>query len=107
MDWPPGTGDLPRGGQPGRSGSMNDCSRIASPAAEPVPPDLVRAVVDERSMIRLAGGEFTMGSDRHHPEERPAHPASVGGFRIDETPVTNRQFAEFVEATGYETFAEI
>jgi formylglycine-generating enzyme required for sulfatase activity len=30
----------------------------------------------------------------------------VDGFWIDETPVTNRQFAAFVAATGYRTFAE-
>ena len=58
-------------------------------------------------MIWLAGGEFTMGSDRHYPEERPERRARANGFWIDVTPVTNRQFAEFVEATGYRTFAEI
>ena len=47
-----------------------------------------------------------MGSDRHYPEERPAHPATVGAFWIDRFPVTNRQFRAFVESTGYRTFAE-
>lgn len=47
-----------------------------------------------------------MGSDRHYPEERPARTVRVEPFRIDAYPVTNRRFGEFVEATGYVTFAE-
>jgi formylglycine-generating enzyme required for sulfatase activity len=57
-------------------------------------------------MIRLEGGAFTMGSDRHYEEERPARPASVAPYEIDATPVTNAAFAAFVAATGYVTFAE-
>lgn len=57
-------------------------------------------------MIVVSAGTFWMGSDRHYPEERPAHRVSVDGFFIDETPITNTQFAEFVTATGYRTFAE-
>ena len=48
-----------------------------------------------------------MGSDRHYPEEAPVHRVTVDGFWIDRTPVTNRQFQEFVKATGHVTFAEI
>jgi formylglycine-generating enzyme len=58
-------------------------------------------------MIWIEGGTFRMGSDRHYPEEAPVHRANVGGFFIDRTPVTNRQFRKFVNATGYVTFAEI
>jgi formylglycine-generating enzyme required for sulfatase activity len=47
-----------------------------------------------------------MGSDRHYPEEAPAHRVSVDGFRMDATAVTNAEFAAFVEATGYTTVAE-
>jgi sulfatase modifying factor 1 len=57
-------------------------------------------------MIWIQGGAFRMGSDRHYPEEAPAHNAAVDGFWIDRTPVTNRQFREFVRATGHVTFAE-
>ena len=35
------------------------------------------------------------------------HRVSVDGFWIDRTPVTNRQFKEFVKATGYITTAQI
>jgi len=58
-------------------------------------------------MVFVPGGTFRMGSDKHYPEEAPVHRVSVDGFWIDRTPVTNRQFREFVEATGYVTFAEI
>ena len=57
-------------------------------------------------MIRVPGGTFLMGSDRHYPEEAPSHRVTVDAFWIDETPVTNRQFADFVRATGHITFAE-
>ena len=58
-------------------------------------------------MIDLPGGEFAMGSDRFYPEEAPVRRVRVDPFRMDETPVTNEQFQEFVAATGYVTFAEI
>ena len=58
-------------------------------------------------MIWVPGGTFRMGSDRHYPEEAPAHRVTVGDFWIDRYPVTNRQFKEFVRATGHVTFAEI
>lgn len=58
-------------------------------------------------MVRIAGGTFRMGSDDHYPEEAPAHMVAVDAFWIDATPVTNRQFRAFVEATGYRTWAEI
>jgi formylglycine-generating enzyme len=58
-------------------------------------------------MVWIPGGTFRMGSDRHYTEEAPVHSVTVGGFWIDRTPVTNRQFREFVRATGHVTFAEI
>ena len=58
-------------------------------------------------MVRIPGGTFAMGSDHHYVEEAPVHRVSVDGFWMDETPVTNRQFRAFVEATGHVTFAEI
>src|SRR5579884_2064948 len=57
-------------------------------------------------MIWIPGGTFRMGSNEHYPEEAPVHRVSVDGFWIDRTPVTNRQFKNFVRATGHVTFAE-
>ena len=59
------------------------------------------------NMVWIPGGTFRMGSDQHYPEEAPVHRVSVDGFWIDRTPVTNRQFKDFVRATGHVTFAEI
>ena len=58
-------------------------------------------------MVRVRGGTFRMGSDEHYPEEAPVHRVTVDEFWMDRTPVTNRQFEEFVKATGHVTFAEI
>src|ERR1700760_2009457 len=58
-------------------------------------------------MVYIPGGTFRMGSDRHYPEEAPVHRVTVGGFWIDRTPGTNRQFTRLVIATGHKTFAEI
>jgi sulfatase modifying factor 1 len=56
--------------------------------------------------VWIPGGTFQMGSDAHYPEESPVHTVSIDGFWIRSTAVTNRQFAEFVDETGYETVAE-
>ena len=48
-----------------------------------------------------------MGSDRHYPEEAPAHLVTVGEFWIDRAPITNKQFRKFVNETCYVTVAEI
>src|SRR3954453_14646051 len=61
---------------------------------------------DEGAMISVPGGTFLMGSDRHYPEEAPAHTVAVRSFQIDRTPGTNRRFSAFVRATGYVTVAE-
>ena len=58
-------------------------------------------------MVWIPGGTFLMGSDHHYPEEAPSHRVSVDGFWIDRTPVTNRQFKAFVNATGHVTTAQI
>jgi formylglycine-generating enzyme len=47
-----------------------------------------------------------LGSDQHYDEERPAHVVSVDGFWMQKHQVTNAQYAEFVDATGYVTVAE-
>jgi formylglycine-generating enzyme required for sulfatase activity len=57
-------------------------------------------------MIRVPGGTFRMGSDQHYPEEAPVHRVTIDGFWADRTPVTNREFRRFVEATGHITVAE-
>lgn len=61
-----------------------------------------------KGMVWVPGGEFLMGSNSRlsRPNERPAHKVRVDGFWMDQTDVTNAQFAAFVKATGYVTTAE-
>jgi formylglycine-generating enzyme required for sulfatase activity len=78
----------------------------AAPAPGPAPP----------GMVWIPGGEFSMGaadSPRLDPvgmqattDARPVHRVYVDGFYMDQTVVTNRQFAKFVKSTGYVTVAE-
>ena len=70
-------------------------------------PQALGSAAPDPEMVWIAGGGFRMGSDRHYPEERPVHQASVDGFWIDRRPVTNEEFARFVEETGHVTFAEL
>jgi formylglycine-generating enzyme required for sulfatase activity len=79
---------------------MTASTDIAPPAtADPAP-------AERPGMEWIRGGTFKMGSDRHYPEEGPAHEVTVDGFWIDRTPVTNADFRRFVEATGHVTLAE-
>lgn len=47
-----------------------------------------------------------MGSTDFYPEERPVHERLVAAFALTRHPVTNRQFRDFVDDTGYVTVAE-
>ena len=59
-----------------------------------------RAEAAPSNMLWIPGGTFRMGSDEHYPEEAPVHRVAVDGFWIDRTPVTNREFRRFVNATA-------
>ncbi len=53
---------------------------------------------DGKDMVRVPAGEFLYGDDEQK--------VSLPEFWIDETAVTNGEFARFVQATGYKTTAE-
>ena len=103
-------------GTPSRGSRDADPSVPTAPATDDAGP----LVIDEPAetppgMAWIPGGEFTMGTSEpltdENPlhlkqDEYPAHPVELDGFWMDQTPVTNRQFAEFVAMTGYVTFAE-
>ncbi|MFM6947397.1 MAG: formylglycine-generating enzyme family protein [Aquirufa sp.] len=59
-------------------------------------------------MKQIPGGTFLMGSHdkQGRADEFPVHQVTVSSFWMDETEVTNAQFAEFVTSTGYKTTAE-
>jgi formylglycine-generating enzyme len=61
---------------------------------------------NQSEMVWIPGGTFRMGSNHHYPEEGPVHSEAVSGFWIDKFEVTNEQFEEFIEETGYVTVAE-
>jgi sulfatase modifying factor 1 len=57
--------------------------------------------------VLVPGGVTTIGSDRHYPEERPARGVEVADVWWDEHPVTNAEFARFVDETSHVTVAEV
>ncbi len=63
---------------------------------------------DHLQMVYIPAGEFLMGATdtEGRPDEYPQHKVKVSAFWMDETEVTNANFAKFVKATGYVTTAE-
>lgn len=59
-------------------------------------------------MVQVPGGVLDMGGDNAQadPNEYPKHKVSIDPFYMDETEVTNDQFALFVKETNYKTIAE-
>lgn len=72
-------------------------------------------------MVHIPGGRVEIGApaghldeiaDRQHygrtwfEDEAPQHTRTVSTYYIDRTPVTNEQYAAFIDATGYVTGAE-
>ena len=55
---------------------------------------------DDVEMLRIPAGPFLMGSDDGPADERPQHRISLPEFSIDRLPVTNAQFARFLESKG-------
>jgi formylglycine-generating enzyme len=47
-----------------------------------------------------------MCSQQFYPDEGPIHDRYVEPFAIEQHPVTNAQFSQFVADTGYVTVAE-
>ncbi|HZA93972.1 MAG TPA: ergothioneine biosynthesis protein EgtB [Gemmatimonadales bacterium] len=70
-------------------------------------PPIERAEI-ARDMVRFPGGTVDIGTDDRsaaYDNERPAHPVDLPPFWIDRAPVTNAEFAHFIEAGGYSTRA--
>ncbi|MBE9195842.1 formylglycine-generating enzyme family protein [Synechocystis sp. LEGE 06083] len=58
-------------------------------------------------MVEIPGGTFRMGADDNQwPEERSVATVTVSHFCLDTHEITNGQFTEFVQETGYLTVAE-
>ena len=59
-------------------------------------------------MVKIPPADFMMGGDDKlaRPDELPRHRVLLDSFWIDETEVTNGQFRQFADETGYVTTAE-
>ena len=57
-------------------------------------------------MVAIPAGNYQVGSERFYPEEAPVRQVSIDSFEIDLAPVTNAEFQQFVDATGYQTVSE-
>ena len=109
--------------------AVDDSATVTSSEKQPTPdeskpkgPLLPPLIVEEPTstpdgMVWVPGGAFEMGTDfrpvpgqenidRIKEDEYPRHAVELDGYWMDETPVTNVQFAEFVKMTGHKTFAE-
>ncbi len=49
-------------------------------------------------MVLVPGGAFKMGSEAGDEDERPVHTVKIKPFFMDQAPVTNAQFLEFLQA---------
>ena len=54
-------------------------------------------------MMLVPAGPFTMGDDKHLPDEKPAHQVTLPAYYIDKYEVTNEQYKKFCEATNHAT----
>ena len=86
-------------GNPAENRSSAQNSEISEQPVAPAKPPF-------ENMVWIPGGTFMMGSDKHYPEEAPAHEVTVDGFWMDTHTVTNEEFRKFVEATKHVTSAE-
>ena len=60
--------------------------------------------------VQIPAGKFLMGDSTHQgfveDYEGPAVEKEVHAFEMAKTPVTNTEFLEFVQTTGYHTLSE-
>lgn len=90
---------------------QSTCCAVSRNSTEQSPPldNQTKNIANTEGMIWLDSGSFLMGSnDRSFPAdgEGPVREVTVDGFWIDPYAVTNAQFAQFVQETGYVTEAE-
>ncbi len=74
--------------------------KLSSPAEDTVAKDKPSPPAPE-GMVFVRGGSFTMGSDTGDQKSKPRHVVKVEDFFIDIHEVTNQQYYDFVQKTGY------
>ena len=55
----------------------------------------------EPDLLTIPAGDFLMGADVGQENEQPAHQVWVSGFAIGKFPLSNREYACFLRATGH------
>ena len=91
----------------------NDDTHICLPTPQnkfsekPVIVKIQKKSKDNKNMVLIPGGVFSMGGDGDGwKDEFPKHNVEIDSFWMDINEVTNNQFLEFVNSTGYITTAE-
>lgn len=56
----------------------------------------------ELEFVRIPAGRFFMGSNTGQDDERPVHAVAVDAFECAVYPVTQAQYADFLQSTGHE-----
>jgi iron(II)-dependent oxidoreductase len=62
--------------------------------------DRAAAQPAKEGMVNIPAGSFTMGNTNGPADEQPAHQVTLPAFSIDRHPVTNAEFAMFLNAVG-------
>lgn len=52
--------------------------------------------------VYVPAGKFSMGDHKGENDEKPMHSLHLADFQIAKYPLTNTEFAEFIQARGYE-----
>jgi sulfatase modifying factor 1 len=94
------------------AGKSSCCTPASGRAGEAISSSSMTITgTDGRPMVALKSASFLMGTDYEHgflqDGEGPVRTVHLTGFEIDTYPVTNKDFAGFVEATHYKTEAEL
>ena len=91
----------------------NDDTHICLPTPQnkfsekPVIVKIQKKSKDNKNMVLIPGGVVSMGGDGDGwKDEFPKHKVEIDSFWMDINEVTNNQFLEFVNSTGYITTAE-
>ena len=61
-------------------------------------PSLTSAQTPLSEMVAIPSGPFTMGAKEGPEDEAPAHDVTLAAYSIDRFPLTNAQYAEFLNA---------
>lgn len=56
---------------------------------------------DGKEMVFISGGVIIIGSNHSDTGSQPEHQVEVAEFYIDRWPVTNKEYKQFIDATGH------